>query len=79
VRAAIDAAALRFEAIDARAHVLPFLECNDAATSARRLVGCAVGDLRPRVRTEFVGASTCTHLNDTLRSLDDVAALAASL
>jgi hypothetical protein len=79
VRAAIDPAALRFEAVDARAQVLPFVECNDAAASARRLVGTTIGDLRPRVRTEFVGASTCTHLNDTLRSLDDVAALAARL
>jgi len=79
IRAAIDPAALRFEAIDARAHALPFVECNDAAASARRLAGRPVADLRPRVRAEFVGASTCTHLNDTLRSLEDVAALAARI
>jgi hypothetical protein len=35
--------------------------------------------LRPRVRKEFVGRTTCTHLNDSLRSLGDVAALAAAL
>lgn len=30
---------------------------------------------RNRIRTEFVGTSTCTHLNDTLRSLGDLGAL----
>jgi hypothetical protein len=34
-----------------------------------------VGELRNRIRTEFVGISTCTHLNDTLRSLGDLDAL----
>ena len=75
VHAEIDAAALRFEDIAATAHVLPFIECEDAAASARRLVGRAITDLRAHVRDEFTGASTCTHLNDTLRSLEDVATL----
>jgi Protein of unknown function (DUF2889) len=35
----------------------------------------ALADVRNRVRTEFVGVTTCTHLNDTLRSLGDVGAL----
>ncbi len=34
-------------------------------------------DLRDRVRGEFVGTSTCTHLNDTLRSIADLDALLA--
>ena len=42
-----------------------------------RLIGRPVSDLRPRVRAELTGTTTCTHLNDTLRSLEDVAALAA--
>jgi hypothetical protein len=28
--------------------------------------------LRPEVRAQFVGPSTCTHLNDVLRGLEDV-------
>jgi hypothetical protein len=35
-----------------------------------------IPELRQRIRGEFVGTSTCTHLNDTLRALGDVAALA---
>jgi hypothetical protein len=35
--------------------------------------------LRTRVRKEFVGRSTCTHLNDSLRSLADVTALHLAL
>jgi hypothetical protein len=38
-------------------------------------VGVPVTDLPARVRAELVGPATCTHLNSTLRSLADVAAL----
>jgi Protein of unknown function (DUF2889) len=31
------------------------------------------------VRTDFVGTTTCTHLNDTLRSLADLPALTKAL
>jgi hypothetical protein len=65
--------------IDARPRVLPFIECPAAAESAARLAGSAVHDLRHRVRADFTGTSTCTHLNDTLRSLEDIVALAAVL
>jgi len=63
----------------ARPRVLPWLECPSAAASAGRLEGRAVGDLRGFVRQELVGTSTCTHLNDLLRSLADIAPLAALL
>lgn len=43
------------------------------------LTGRARDDLRTRIRADFVGASTCTHLNDMLRALEDVAALARPL
>lgn len=65
--------------IDAVPRVLPWVECPAAADSARRLIGHTLDALRQRVRAEFVGASTCTHLNDTLRSLEDVPALLARL
>ncbi|WP_034512163.1 DUF2889 domain-containing protein [Blastococcus sp. URHD0036] len=65
--------------VEARPRVLPWQECPAAAASATRLAGTPVGDLRARVRAEFGGTSTCTHLNDALRGLEDVAALAGDL
>jgi hypothetical protein len=76
-------------AVDPRSHVvqraaarpgpLPWGECPSAAGSAARLVGHAAGTLRDLVRRDLRGTSTCTHLNDLLRSLADVPALAARL
>ncbi len=66
-------------ALDAVAHVLPWTECPGALGSAGRIVGTTLDDLRARVRTDFVGATTCTHLNDVLRSLADLPALARAL
>jgi hypothetical protein len=63
----------------ATARTLPWPECPAAVASARRLEGHAVEDLRTLVRTDLRGTSTCTHLNDLLRSLGDVAALAQAL
>jgi len=65
---------LRAEAI---ARALPFAQCPEAAGSATRLVGEGLDDLRARVRSDFVGATTCTHLNDMLRAFADVGVLAA--
>jgi hypothetical protein len=31
--------------------------------------------MRDRIRGEFVGTTTCTHLNDTLRAVADLDAL----
>jgi hypothetical protein len=59
--------------------VLPYIECPDAAASAGRLTGMSVAELRRRVRQELTGISTCTHLNDLLRSLADIGALAAAV
>jgi hypothetical protein len=70
-----DLAAGRIGAVSARAHVLPWLECPGAVASAERIGGMELSALRPVVRREFVGRTTCTHLNDSLRSLADIAAL----
>jgi hypothetical protein len=78
-RVEIDPDSLRIARVDVRARVLPWVECESAEASAARLVGRPVASLRPTVRSEFTGPSTCTHLNDTLRSLEDVASLAARL
>jgi hypothetical protein len=70
-----DLGAGRIGSISARAHVLPWMECPGALASAQRIDGMKLSVLRTRVRKEFVGRSTCTHLNDSLRSLADVTAL----
>jgi hypothetical protein len=69
----------RIISVTAQAQVLPWLECPGALASAQRIAGMELSQLRPTVRREFVGRSTCTHLNDTLRSLADIATLAREL
>jgi Protein of unknown function (DUF2889) len=49
--------------------VLPWAECPLAQESAGRVVGHPVSVLRRLVKDDFVGTSTCTHLNDLLSSL----------
>jgi hypothetical protein len=75
--AILDPADLTIRAIDADARVLPWLECPQAVASAGRLVGRSAHELRSLVRRELTGVSTCTHLNDLLRSLEDVVGLAS--
>jgi hypothetical protein len=79
VSGGIDIGEGRVLGVTARAHVLPWMECPGAVASADRLAGMRIEDLRDRVRREFTGASTCTHLNDTLRSLADVGVLVGQL
>jgi hypothetical protein len=79
VRGRFDPVAGTIVEIDAAAHALPWTECPQALGSAARLVGARASDLRAVVRRDFVGTSTCTHLNDTLRSLADLPALTSSL
>jgi hypothetical protein len=76
---AVDLAAGRIGSVSPRAHVLPWVECPGALASAQRVDGMELSELRSRVRKEFVGRSTCTHLNDSLRSLADVTALHRTL
>ena len=75
VHAAIDTIEMRFLSCRAEYGVLPWLECPSAAASAERLAGAPVEGLRTWVRQHLRGPTTCTHLNDTLRALEDVAAL----
>ena len=70
---------LEFVSCDAEIGVLPWVECPAAAASASRVVGTTPGDLRDRVRRTFVGTTTCTHLNDTLRALACLDYLAGAL
>jgi len=79
VEATVDRASMRVLTCEATPRVLPWVECPEAAASARRLAGMPVMGLRPDVRAQFVGPSTCTHLNDVLRGLEDVEWLANEL
>jgi hypothetical protein len=75
----LDARDLRVLESVATPHVLPWFECPEAVASAGRLVGGTLEGLRASVRAEFLGATTCTHLNDAMRALEDVPALARHL
>ena len=75
INAEYDFAAQKFTACKATPHVLPWAECPGAVASAGRIVGKSATELRDYVRKEFNGTSTCTHLNDLLRSLADVETL----
>jgi hypothetical protein len=77
--ATVDSDTFTVRSIDATPRVLPYHECPEAAASARRVVGTSTTGLRARTRAEFVGASTCTHLNDVLRALEDVEFLARAI
>lgn len=75
----LDADAGLVTSCEATPRVLPWTECPAAVASARRLAGQPLAGLRAHVRQAFQGTSTCTHLNDTLRSLEDVPAVLALL
>jgi hypothetical protein len=79
VEVKVDPATLEVIESAATPRVLPWIECPQAVASAGRLVGHRIGTLRELVRRELKGVTTCTHLNDLLRSLDDVAPLARML
>jgi hypothetical protein len=79
VRGRFDPEDRTIRSIDGAAHVLPWQECPAAIGSVGRVVGMPADDLRARVRAELVGTSTCTHLNDLLRSLADLPVLASEL
>jgi hypothetical protein len=67
--------------LEARAtpRVLPWQECPGAADSAERIADMTLAQLHFRVRDELSGTSTCTHLNDLLRSAGDVSGLLTRL
>ena len=76
VDAAVDPRTLVVMSCTATPRSLPWRECPEATGSARRLEGHPAEELRRFVRVELTGTTTCTHLNDLLRSLADVDVLA---
>jgi len=76
LKARIDLASRSLSAVEADPRVLPFVECPGVAASAQRLAGTPLARLRQRVLMQLRSAAGCTHLNDMLRALAPVAALA---
>ncbi len=79
LRGALDSTGERFLWCTAVPGALPYPECQSASPSAERLAGVRTDDLTVLVRQEFLGTSTCTHLNDTFRCLEDCGALVGLL
>jgi hypothetical protein len=75
VTGSVDTLTRTITSVTAEVRVLPWQECPGAIGSAARVAGMTLPELRARVRGEFVGTSTCTHLNDTLRAIGDLDAL----
>jgi hypothetical protein len=69
----------RFVDIEAQPGRLPWAECPSASASAALLAGCTPDEVEPVVARAFEGIGTCTHLDDTLRSLAEVPDLLALL
>ncbi|MGO4441907.1 DUF2889 domain-containing protein [Mycobacterium sp. 2YAF39] len=75
VGGSVDTSTRTITSITADVRVLPWQECPGAIGSAARVRGMSLSELRERIRGEFVGTTTCTHLNDTLRAVADLGAL----
>jgi hypothetical protein len=75
VAGSLDTSTRTITSVSADVRVLPWRECPGAIGSATRVEGMTLAELRGRIRGEFVGTSTCTHLNDTLRAIADLDAL----
>ncbi len=77
--ATADPDSLKLLSLTAEPRVLPFAECPAAAVNAQRMVGATLPDLREKVLADLRGVAGCTHLNDALRALAEVPALADRL
>jgi hypothetical protein len=75
VAGSVDTSTRTITSVTADVRVLPWRECPGAIGSADRVRGMGLSELRERIRGEFVGTTTCTHLNDTLRCIADLDAL----
>jgi hypothetical protein len=77
--ARFDPDTLDLVAIDVDPRVLPYTTCRAAPATARALIGRNARDLRLLVPQLLAGSAGCTHLNDMLRSLQDVAGMHETL
>ena len=79
VYAEVDEASETLVSLQALPLILPYRECPGASLKAARMIGQPVGAFREAVLETLVGTLGCTHLNDVLRALADVPALARLL
>ena len=79
VAASVDAESLTLVDVEATPRVLPFPECQWAPEHAQLLVGRLVQAFRTDVQNTLTELQACTHLNDVLRCLAEVPALAAAV
>ena len=73
---AVELEAGRIASLAVTPRVLPWAECPNAIASAQGVVGLSVDDVADKVRRDYRGTATCTHLNSTMVSLADIGALA---
>lgn len=66
-------------ALQALPLILPYAECPGASIKASRMVGSKLSEFRETVPEVLRSTMGCTHLNDVLRALSDVPALATHL
>jgi hypothetical protein len=79
VAATADPATLELLSVEADPRVLPFQECPGATPMLARTLGIELGRLRTQIPVLLPGILGCTHLNDVMRSMADVPALARRL
>lgn len=79
VYAEVDPATGILLALQVLPYILPFQECPGASIKAARMVGQKLSDFRDAVLDTLPATMGCTHLNDVLRALADVPALARQL
>lgn len=79
IAARFDVETMRLQEITVTPYVLPYVTCQAAPGTAQVLVGRSVHELRDQVLLNLRGTSGCTHLNDMLRALQDIAGLTSSL
>ncbi|VWX53382.1 DUF2889 domain-containing protein [Novosphingobium sp. 9U] len=79
LRATCDLDTLEILTLEPEARILPFSECPGAIHNTGRLIGKRLDAIRAEVLAQLRGPEGCTHLNDALRALADVPALAEGL
>lgn len=77
--ARFDADTLNLSSIAVTPYVLPYVTCHAAPATAEILLGRNARDLGGLVLAHLKAEAGCTHLNDMLRSLQDVAGLVGML
>ena len=79
VSAVVDAEHHTLVSVQATPRVLPFPECKWAAPHSKQVEGQPVSEFRTSIQRNLTELQACTHLNDMLRSLAEVPALASEL